>query len=229
MILTRKILKETLTIDRSQLPRLPHLIDFFIEKPLWDYWKLIKLLRYTDYFKSNEKQLFYRLCYYLYSFRLKRINHKYRTWFFPDVFGAGLRIHHLEVGGITVAPTAKIGKYFTIRQFCTIGYNGNDYTRAAVIDDYVDMSVGACIFGHVKVGRGARIGSYAVVTQNVPPYAIVAGNPAKVVGYTMTPQEIEEFERKRYPEEERIPINRLEKNYNKFFEKREEIADYLRM
>jgi virginiamycin A acetyltransferase len=39
----------------------------------------------------------------------------------------------------------------------------------------------AYIMPGVTVGHGAIIGTRAVVTKDVPPYAIVAGNPAKVV------------------------------------------------
>ncbi len=35
----------------------------------------------------------------------------------------------------------------------------------------------------VKIGAYAMVGAGAVVTKNVPPYAIVVGNPARVVGY----------------------------------------------
>ena len=42
----------------------------------------------------------------------------------------------------------------------------------------------ACIIGeHVTIGRGAYVRTGAVVLQSVPPFAIVEGNPAKVVGY----------------------------------------------
>jgi hypothetical protein len=34
---------------------------------------------------------------------------------------------------------------------------------------------------------------------NAPPYAIVAGNSAKVIGFTETLKEFEEFERDKYP------------------------------
>ena len=35
--------------------------------------------------------------------------------------------------------------------------------------------------GGVKIGNGAIIATRAVVVKDVPPYAIVAGNPAKIV------------------------------------------------
>lgn len=33
----------------------------------------------------------------------------------------------------------------------------------------------------VKVGEGAIVGAHAFVTQNVPPHAMVSGNPARIV------------------------------------------------
>lgn len=226
MIKTKAELLNCLNEDKKMLPRVPSIADYFYNRPLWDLWKLHKLLRHIEYLRNNAT-IFNKAKLIIASFRLKKLNNKYRTWFFPGVFDSGLRIHHLEVGGITIAPTAKIGKNFSVRQFCTIGYNGKDYSRAAVIDDNVDMSVGACIYGHVKIGRGAQIGAYSIVTQNIPPYAIVAGNPAKIVGYRMTPEEIVQYEIEHYSEEERLPISKIERNYNKYFENRLKVAEYL--
>jgi len=42
-----------------------------------------------------------------------------------------------------------------------------------------------------KIGDGAIIGTGAVVLENVPPYAIVVGVPAKVKKYRYTPEQIE--------------------------------------
>lgn len=39
----------------------------------------------------------------------------------------------------------------------------------------------ACILPGITVGRGAIVGARAVVTKDVPPYCIVAGNPARII------------------------------------------------
>lgn len=51
-----------------------------------------------------------------------------------------------------------------------------------VIEDYVFVGPRAMIMPGVKVGKGAIIAAAAVVTKDVPAYAIVAGVPAKVIG-----------------------------------------------
>jgi acetyltransferase-like isoleucine patch superfamily enzyme len=52
-----------------------------------------------------------------------------------------------------------------------------------VIEDDVWIGAGAKILMDVHVGVGAVIGSNAVVTEDVPPYAVVGGVPARVIKY----------------------------------------------
>lgn len=52
---------------------------------------------------------------------------------------------------------------------------------AVVIEDDADLGVGSIVLPGVTVGRGAQVGAGAVVTRDVPAYAVVAGVPAKLV------------------------------------------------
>lgn len=49
------------------------------------------------------------------------------------------------------------------------------------IEDDADIGVSAVILPGVTVGRGAQVAAGAVVSKNVPAYAVVAGVPARVV------------------------------------------------
>lgn len=89
-----------------------------------------------------------------------------------------------------------------------------------VVDEDVWIGARVTLLAGAHVARGCEIGSNAVIRGNTPPYAILVGNPAKVVGFRFTPDEIIEHEKVLYPEEERLPLDLLEKNYEKYFLKR---------
>lgn len=50
---------------------------------------------------------------------------------------------------------------------------------------------GALILPGVTIGTGAAVASRAVVTRDVPPYAIVGGNPARIIRYGFDGQVVE--------------------------------------
>ena len=56
-------------------------------------------------------------------------------------------------------------------------------TRGIIIEDDVWVGANAVIVDGVCVGRGAIVGAGAVVTRDVEPYAIVGGNPAKLIRF----------------------------------------------
>ena len=62
-----------------------------------------------------------------------------------------------------------------------------------IVKDDVWIGANALILSGVTIGQGAIIGAGAVVTKDVPPYAIVGGNPAKVIKYRFEPEIIEKL------------------------------------
>ncbi len=100
--------------------------------------------------------------------------------------------------------------------------------RDVIVEEDVWIGMNVTLLHGITIGRGAIVGSGAVVRNNVPPYAIVIGNPAKVVGFKFTPQEILEHERILYNEGERLSERVLAKNYEKYFwNKRNEIIQFM--
>jgi acetyltransferase-like isoleucine patch superfamily enzyme len=67
------------------------------------------------------------------------------------------------------------------------------------IGDDAWLGAGAIILpGCRRIGRGAVVAAGAVVTRDVPDYALVAGNPARVIRYRFAPAAIDAAERSRW-------------------------------
>ena len=84
--------------------------------------------------------------------------------------------HRLET-----ATTFPIGILLKDQTFDALPQDGSLKSRPLVIGSDVWIGYRATILGPVTIGHGAVIGAGAVVTSDVPPYAIVAGNPARVL------------------------------------------------
>ena len=66
------------------------------------------------------------------------------------------------------------------------GMNAHDIPMKeyfTTIGDNVQIGMRAMIMPGVTIGDGAVIGANSVVTKDIPPYAIVAGQPAKIIKY----------------------------------------------
>lgn len=110
------------------------------------------------------------------------------------------------------------------------GANTPHIYKNVTIENGALISARAIIHAGVRVGRESIIGAGADIRNNIPPYAIVVGNPCKIVGFSKSPEEIVEYEKNIYPEAERLPLELLEKNYEKYFLKRtKEIKEFTRI
>ena len=86
------------------------------------------------------------------------------------------------------------------------GQDGSPAVRGdIVIGADVWVAFGTYVLSGVNIGHGAVVATGGVVSKDVPPYAIVGGNPAKIIKYRFSPEQIEallEIEWWEWPHEE---------------------------
>lgn len=114
-------------------------------------------------------------------------------------------------------PKIQIGKYCSIACNCSFVLSNHDYTRVSTIPsshmlwehnkgnlssfcrgDIIignDVWIGAnvTIMDNVTISDGAVIATGSVITKDVPPYAIIGGNPAKIIKYRFSENQISQL------------------------------------
>lgn len=98
------------------------------------------------------------------------------------------------MAGVAINPDSTIGKHCIINTNATVEHDAN-------IADFVHICPGASLAGNVTVGEGTQVGIGATVIQgvsigkwvtigagsviitNIPDYAVVVGNPGKIIKY----------------------------------------------
>lgn len=78
--------------------------------------------------------------------------------------------------GALIGHETKIGKSVFVAHAVSI-------SGCCEIGDGVFIGTNASILPRLKIGKWSTVGAGAVVTKHVPEYAIVVGNPAKIIGY----------------------------------------------
>lgn len=103
------------------------------------------------------------------------------------IVGDDLRLDHYALGvvvhpNVTIGNCCRIYHHVTIAGECVIGA-----AERVTIGDRVTIGVHAVIMPRsntsLRIGNDAIVGAGAVVTGNVPPRAVVAGVPARVIRY----------------------------------------------
>lgn len=91
--------------------------------------------------------------------------------------------HNVNIFDNTTHPLGASARHQQFKSIITNGHPKNlDLSEQPIkIGDDVWVSCMSIILNGVTIGQGAVIGAGSVVTKDVPPYTIVAGNPAKII------------------------------------------------
>lgn len=89
--------------------------------------------------------------------------------------------------------------------------NDNFLPRSVKIGHDVWIGYGAIILDGANIGTGAIIGAGAVIRGNIPPYAVVIGNPGTIIKYRFTQMEIEMLINSKWWELPREALLKIEK------------------
>lgn len=97
----------------------------------------------------------------------------------------GHRVKFPHPTGVVIGENVQIGDGVKIFQHVTLGSHGKPGQEMGypIIESDVIIFASAIIIGSVSVGHKAVIGAGSLVLNDVPPYAVVAGVPAKVLRF----------------------------------------------
>lgn len=143
-----------------------------------------------------------------------------------------------HIGNGTMMANAKVGSYCSIAPYVKLGQMEHDLKcvststkifgprhgitsfsgdkEPTVIENDVWLAANVIVLQGVTVHTGAVVGAGAVVTKDIPPYAIAVGVPAKVIGYRFSVDTIENLLQSEWwtlpPDKARELCGKLQKN-----------------
>lgn len=88
---------------------------------------------------------------------------------------------YLSDGGYLIVAPRRLGKGSLIHQRVTIGAKAGGGPVKPVIGERVWIGPDCVIYGDISIGDGATILPGTVLSMNVPPRAVAAGNPATII------------------------------------------------
>lgn len=171
-----------------------------------------------------------------FSFSVRKLFYKLRS----NSFGKGAYVaSHVALRKTTIGNYSHIGPYCSFNclrmgNYCSVATgvhvggeehaffdystsdllsNQNDAETMTFIGNDVWIGAQCYIRMGVKIGDGAVVGANSFVNKDVPPYAIVAGSPAKIIKYRFDEDKIETITKSRFweysPKEAKKIINEL--------------------
>jgi acetyltransferase-like isoleucine patch superfamily enzyme len=91
-----------------------------------------------------------------------------------------------------------------------VRYKLPEHDKGGVIEDDVWIGSNAIILHGVTIKRGSVIGAGSVVTKSTEPYSISVGNPARILRYRFSKEQILMHEEILYPADERLTSEQID-------------------
>lgn len=144
----------------------------------------------------------------------------------------------LEIGNyVSIAPGVQflLGVNHQLNTFTTFPLYSRLVNRSPVdainkgpliVEDEVWIGTDAILFSGIRVGKGAIISAGAIVTKDVPPYAIVGGIPAKIIKYRFAQDIIEELMKLHLKD---MSTQWIKENINSLYQEIKSVEDVLRI
>jgi len=150
--------------------------------------RYIKEKKHPFYMKDNKKYKKYDIGEYTYGR--------------PKIFGNEANLKIGKFCSIAMGTTIYLGSehhtewittYPSFAKFKKANFASNTTKGDVIIGNDVWIGDSALILSGVTIGDGAVIGARAVVTKDVKPYEVVAGNPAKHIRFRFSKEQIKKL------------------------------------
>lgn len=94
-----------------------------------------------------------------------------------------------------------------IPQFLLAPSHVNDSEKDIIVEEDVWIGTNVTLFSGAHLGRGTIVGANSLVNSDVPPYAVVVGSPARIIGVKFTIQQILAHEERLIPRRNVVRVN----------------------
>jgi len=133
----------------------------------------------------------------------KRLSLKLNVTFAKAIHPSAVLSNYTEIGegtvvmaGVQINPDAVIGKHCILNTGAIVEHDCNigDFAHLSpgvalagnvTVGEGTHVGIGSCVIQGITIGKWVTIGAGAVIIKNVPDYAVVVGNPGKIIKYNL--------------------------------------------